>query len=80
MFLFGGSSWEQGEGATLAATPTVACLHALRVAVLLRVPGNGSHVGHVVTLGVGVGRVRRVPRHVRRGRVVLCDTDGGRQQ
>lgn len=34
---------------------TVARLHALRVAVLLRVPRDGSHVGHVVPLGVGVG-------------------------
>lgn len=39
------------------ATLTVARLHALRVAILLRVPRNGSHVGHVVTLSVGVGRV-----------------------
>lgn len=61
---------------TLAVTPTIACLHALRVAVFLRVPGNGSHIGHVVTLSVGVGRVRRVSRHVRRGRVVLCEADG----
>ena len=52
-------------------TLTVACLHALCVAVLLRVPGNGSHVGHVVTLGVGVRRVRRVARHIRGGRVIL---------
>ena len=58
-------------------TLTVARLHALGVAILLRVPGNGSHVGHVVTLGVGVGRVRRVARHVRGGRVVLCRGDGG---
>lgn len=53
------------------ATLTVARLHALRVAVLLRVPGDGSHVGHVVALRVGVGRVRRVARHVRGGRVIL---------
>lgn len=64
---------------TLAVTPTIACLHALRVAVFLRVPGNGSHIGHVVTLSVGVGRVRRVSRHVRRGRVVLCEADGERE-
>lgn len=50
---------------------TIARLHALRVAVLLRVPRYGSHVGHVVALRVGVRRVGRVARHVRRRRVVL---------
>lgn len=62
-------------------TLTVARLHALGVAVLLRVPGDGAHVGHVVTLGVGVGRVRRVARHVRGGRVILwreTGEEGGR--
>lgn len=69
-----------------AMTLTVARLHALRVAVLLCVPGNGSHIGHVVTLGVGVGRVRRVACHIRGGRVVLWreretvkQTDGERR-
>lgn len=41
----------------LFLTLTVARLHALGVAVLLRVPGDGAHVGHVVALRVGVGRV-----------------------
>lgn len=62
---------------TWEASLTVARLHALRIAVLLRVPGNGSHVGHVVALGVGMGRVGRVACHVRRGRVVLCSRQTG---
>lgn len=66
-----GAGWRRDTTPTL----TIARLHALRVAVLLRVPRDGSHVGHVVTLGVGVGRVGRVARHIRRGRMVLC---GGR--
>lgn len=71
-----GSGWDQADTVTVFHTAkvislTVACLHALCVAILLRVPCNGSHIGHVVTLGVGVGRVRRVARHIRGGRVIL---------
>lgn len=62
---------------TWEASLTVARLHALRIAVLLRVPGNGSHVGHVVALGVGMGRVGRVACHIRRGWVVLCSRQTG---
>ena len=74
--LLRGSSQEQAKGVMVFDTAqemtlTIARLHALRIAVLLRVPGDGSHVGHVVTLGVGVGRVRWVARHIRGGRVVL---------
>lgn len=61
--LLRGSSREQAKGVTVSDTVqemtlTIARLHALCVAVLLRVPGDGSHIGHVVTFGVGVGRVR----------------------
>lgn len=52
---------------------TVARLHALGVSVLLRVPGDGAHVGHVVALAAGVGGVRRVARHVRGARVILWE-------
>lgn len=60
-----------GQTSRTAHSLTIARLHALRVAVLLRVPRYGSHVGHVVALRVGVRRVGRVARHVRRRRVVL---------
>lgn len=59
------------NGAFVYGALTVAGFHALRVAVLLRVAGDGAHVGHGMALRVGVRRVRRVARHVRRARVVF---------
>lgn len=56
-----------GLSRTWETSLTVARLHALRIAVLLRVSRNGSHVGHVVALGVGMGRVGRVACHIRWG-------------
>lgn len=62
----GGLIWHSAAGLTVAR------LHALGVAVLLRVPGDGAHVGHGVALCMRVRGVGGVARHVGRRRVVLC--------
>lgn len=74
-----GGVWGEVWGSHIAqrrrpAGLTVARLHALGVAVLLRVPGDGAHVGHGVALcmRVRVRGVGGVARHVGRRRVVLC--------
>ena len=66
-------------GLLLNEALTVAGLHALGVAVLLSVAGDGSHVGHVVALCVGVRGVRGVTSHTWRAGVLLWKRGGGEE-